>query len=474
MPAYVEDTIAALATPPGSGAIAIVRVSGRDALPIASRILRPPGASRGSVLLLESHRARLAIVWDPITGLEMDQALVLPMLAPGSFTGEDVVEIHCHGGQLVSNLVLRALLRSGARAARPGEFTERAFLNGRLDLCQAEAIADLIAASSEAGVIAARQQLAGRLSSEIEALRDGIIEARATAEAYLDFPEDDLPEGVEADLRCRIESIETSVSGLVATYERGKLARDGARVVLVGKPNVGKSSVMNGLLGRDRALVSPEPGTTRDYLEEPAAVGSLRVLLCDTAGLRAATTGVEAEGVARSRELLQAADLAVVLLDGSQPLDERDRVVLHETAQGRGRLVIRNKGDLPAAWHSLADGFAAPTKGPAPADDPILTTSARTGEGLRALSEAIRAALARRTGEPETERPTVLRARHHVALLRAGSFLHGALARLREGGGLDLVACDLQAAGTELEGLLGIVSSEEILDRIFRRFCVGK
>jgi tRNA modification GTPase len=456
---YVEDTIVALATPPGLGAIAVLRVSGHDARGIVARILgAAPGDERVAAWLADSHHARLAIVRDPESGEAIDRALVLPMLAPRSFTGEDVVEIQCHGGTLVADRIHRALLAAGARAARPGEFTERAFLNGRLDLCQAEAVADLIEASSEAGRAAAWQQLEGRLSNRVLAMRDGLLDARALVEAHLDFPEDDLPPEAEAEIARRITTTATELDELAATFERGRLAREGIRVALVGKPNVGKSSLLNAILGHERALVSDEAGTTRDYLEEPAALGALRVLVCDTAGLHEAAGPVERAGIARTRDRIAAADVVIAVLDGAAPLDDRDEEVLRSCVERR-HVVVRNKSDLEAAWSG------------APA---TVEVSARTGRGLNELTAAITAALPVAATEPASDCPIVTRARHQVALVRCSEALRRAQLALEVSQGLDIVSCELQAAMLELDRLVGASDVEDVLDRVFRRFCVGK
>ncbi|MFM7736006.1 MAG: tRNA modification GTPase, partial [Alphaproteobacteria bacterium] len=281
--AYVEDTIAAIATARGPGAVAIVRLSGPAAFELATRVCAATDGRAPD--LSESHRARLARVRDA-GGRTVDEVLLLPMRGPRSYTGEDVVEFQCHGGSLVPRLVLSCLLAAGAREARAGEFTQRAFLNGRMDLCQAEAVAALVEASSEPALEIARSQLDGRLSRVIAALRDRLLDARALVEAHLDFPEDDLPADASREIESTIEASLDEIRLLRRGFERARLAREGARVVLLGKPNVGKSSLLNSLLGRERALVSAEPGTTRDFLEEPLAIGprGFRVLLVDTAG----------------------------------------------------------------------------------------------------------------------------------------------------------------------------------------------
>jgi tRNA modification GTPase len=460
--AYVEDTIAALATAAGTGAIAIVRLSGREAVAVAQRIL----SSRGSgapVQLRPSHRARVARLHRPDASASLDEVLVLPMLAPRSFTGEDVVEIHCHGGPLVADLALRAALEAGARAARPGEFSERAFLNGRMDLCQAEGVADLITASSEAGLGAARMQLEGLLSQEVLGIRDLLLDARALVEAHLDFPDEDLPPETIAELEGLLADAEERIARLAGTYARGRLARRGARVVLVGRPNAGKSSLMNALLGRDRAIVSPEAGTTRDYLDEPLAVGRFRLLLTDTAGIRTSESAVERAGVERTRQQIAAADLVILLLDRSEALTREDREALALTAD-RPRVTLRTKADLASGWEPSEL-----------AGERILEVSAHRGTGLEELTRRILAALPSSDDEAPREDVAVTRARHHAALVAARrSVVSGRESLVRQGASLDLVAADLQSACSELERLVGMSTPEDVLDRIFRRFCVGK
>lgn len=494
MAAYLEDTIAAIATATGRGAIAILRISGREARTVAARILRPAlgagarekaqpadiggepratdpgfdppneGGHRG-FSLEDSHRARRALLLDPDQGTALDDVLVLPMHAPGTATGEDVVEIHCHGSALLADRALRAALANGARTAAPGEFTRRAFLNGRLDLCQAEAVADLAEATSEAGLHAAWQQLEGRLSARIEALRGGVLDARALVEAHLDFPEEDLPPESSSELRTQLDALRYQIETLCATFARGRLARDGVRVALIGRPNVGKSSLMNAFLGRERALVSDRPGTTRDWLEEPLALGDHQILLSDTAGIRQTADGIEQAGMERSRAHLDAADLVVLVFDGSTPLTEEDHQLLGELGD-KPVVHVRNKADCERAWSD--DALAAAGVGSAP-----LAISALRGDGLETLSSAILERLDLRD-ERATEEVRITRARHHEALRSGAAALERALRLLSEGAGLDLVACELQAATADLDALLGLSTPEDVLDRIFERFCIGK
>lgn len=458
MASYVEDTIAAIATAIGPGAISILRLSGVDARRIAEAVLQSAG---GEALPLDvSHRAQRGRLVRPSDGFVIDDVVALPMWAPRSYSGEDVVEIHCHGGRLIADLALRAVLAEGARAAHAGEFTERAYLNGKLDLCQAEAVADMISAGSEAGLEAAHRNLAGELSSAVGELRERLLDARALTEAHLDFPEEDLPPDVEADLLGLLSTAQSQVADLLASYERGRLLREGIRVVLVGRPNVGKSSLMNALLGRTRALVSDEAGTTRDYLEEPLALGNLQVLLCDTAGLRESADRIEQAGVEATLERASNADVVVFLVDASAPPSEEDET-LFTSFPGKPLVAVRSKCDLPEAW-----------PGPLPWCDTFLPVSSRKRMGLEALLAAIQSAAEQE--EPAKPGPIVLSARHHEALSRAAAPLAAASDLIAAQGELELVSAELQTASTALQDIVGHAGIEDVLDRIFSRFCVGK
>lgn len=462
MAAYVEDTIAAIATPSGQGAIAILRLSGLDARAVAGRILRTARGDRELRLEPEgSHRARRAQLVRPGDSAPIDDVLLVPMWRPRSYTGEDTVEIHCHGGRVIADAALKAALAAGARAARPGEFTERAYLNGRLDLCQAEAVADMIHAGSEAALAAARRQLQGDLSAALLRERDRILDIRALVEAHLDFPEEDLPAGVQEELREATGGVRERLTGLAATFARGRLVRDGVRVVLAGKPNVGKSSLLNALLGRERALVSPEAGTTRDYLEEPLAVGPLQLLLCDTAGIRATDGHVERAGVQRSEERIAEADVLILVLDGSRPIDEADEA-LYAPVGGRPLILVRNKCDLAPAWSPPDMAFGRP----------CVAVSATRQVGLADLERELERMVP--DAPPATDGILVTHARHYEGLIAASHHLADASSLVEGGGALELVAADLQLACGSLDELVGRSDNEQILDRIFSRFCVGK
>lgn len=460
MAGYPEDTIAAMATASGPAAIAILRLSGREAFEIAATMLRgrhdesPP--SFGA-----SHRARRAVLRSPEDGTPIDDVLFLPMHGDRSPTGENIVEIHCHGGTLLSQRALAAALAAGARAARPGEFTERAFLNGRLDLCQAEAVADLAQATSEAGLKAAWQLLEGNLSRKVTAQRDALLDTRALLEAHLDFPDEDIPPETGAELTLALETVAGELSQLAESFSRGRLARDGVRLALVGKPNVGKSSLMNALLGRDRALVSEVAGTTRDYLEEPLALGNLQALLSDTAGLREATDPLERAGVARSQSQIDAADLLLLVTDGSRPLTDDDRMLMDRLSD-RKCLVVRNKCDQPLLWEREALGAGR-----------MVTVSATQDQGLDELCRTALEMLSW-TAEEASEEILVTRERHRAALREATKAVRAGSLLLSAKGGLDLVACELQTATAALDGLVGLSSPEDVLDRIFAKFCIGK
>jgi len=459
----MPDTIVALGTPPGEGGIAIVRLSGPQAVAIAEALFR----GRRRLADLPSHRivhGRIAIptlASGSAAAAFGDEVLVSVMRAPHSYTREDVVEINCHGGVRLAEEVVRACCGAGARRAERGEFTERAFLNGRLDLAQAEAVLDLVRARTRAGLSAACYQLAGGLSTRLHGLSDAIAASLARIEAGLEFEEEDLGVG---DPRAEVEglrAVRTELDALRATYDRGRLVTVGASVAIIGPPNVGKSSLMNAILGEDRAIVSPVPGTTRDLVEGEADLDGVRARLVDTAGLREAGDAVEREGTRRAERAASAADLRVVVLDSSGdiaapaalPDEPRTIVALNKADIARA--------DAVAALRTLAAGR------------PTYLVSALRGDGIDALCAGIRKALIGGAGFPDTG-GIILRERHALALGRAAEHLARATDEASGQAREDLVAADLRLALDEIGGITGETTPEDVLRRIFGEFCVGK
>jgi tRNA modification GTPase len=454
-----EDTIAAIATPLGEGGLAVIRLSGPHALDVADRCFAAAGRRSLRPSAAPSHTLHLGRIEHE--GRPVDEVLLAVMRAPRTYTREDVVEISCHGGLLPAKLVLSAVLANGARLAEPGEFTRRAFLNGRLDLAQAEAVADIIHSRTELALAAAEEQLAGKLSQRIRHLREDLLGVLAHVEAQLDFPEDDLAPDTSARLLTRLREGQTFIATLLRTAPEGQILRRGVRAAIVGRPNVGKSSLLNQLLGHERAIVSPEPGTTRDTIEETANVRGLPVVFVDTAGLREADDRVEQEGVRRTHTAVRQAELVLHVLDASEPLQPEDERQLESWA-GRKRLVVLNKSDRPARL------------GPLPAAVPRgLPVSCLTGAGIEGLKDAIQHAVW--AGELRADMVEVMiNARHQEALRRAREALAAAGASLATGATLELVALDLRSAVNAVGEVTGQTTTEDLLDRIFGEFCIGK
>src|SRR5882724_10414489 len=339
-----DDTIAAIATPIGEGGLAVIRISGAQALAVADRIFSPVGKSSLKPSAAASHTIQFGhVVRD---GKTIDEVLLAVMRAPRTYTREDIVEITCHGGILPVKLVLDTILENGVRLAEPGEFTRRAFLNGRIDLAQAEAVADLIHSRTELALAAANEQLAGKLSQRINGLRDEMMKTLAHVEAHIDFPDEDISPDTKEQLLKRLENGVAFMDELLRTANEGQILRRGIRAAIIGRPNAGKSSLLNQLLGHDRAIVSPIPGTTRDTIEETANIRGLPVVFIDTAGLREGRDEIEVEGIRRSRETLEKAELILHVLDASEPLTSADEIYLAEFS-GKKRIFVLNKIDLP-------------------------------------------------------------------------------------------------------------------------------
>ena len=450
-----DDTIAAIATPPGEGGIGIVRLSGPDALPILRRLFEParPGAWRP--FRMRFGRVRAA------DGAVVDEALAVFMRAPHSFTAEDAAEISCHGGPLVTSRVLALALAAGARPAEPGEFTMRAFANGRIDLTQAEATLDVIQARTDAALALAQAQLGGWLAAELQRIRALILPPLAFCTALVDFPEDDVePLPVAEPLAAAQDALER----LLASASQGMIYRQGARAALVGRPNAGKSSLLNALLRVDRAIVTPIPGTTRDTLEETASLCGIPVVLVDTAGITETADPVEQLGVARSRAALAAADLALLVIDASAPPDPADPAdaAIAALVAGKPAIVVQNKSDL------LPPGALPPSDG----EVRSVAVSARTGAGLDALAEAIAATLL--GGAPAGAERLVSNPRHRDALARASGHLRDARAGHAAGIPPDLLAVDLTAALAAIGEITGDSVHDDLLATIFSTFCIGK
>jgi tRNA modification GTPase len=470
-----NDTIAAIATPPGVGGIGVVRVSGEDAFGIVLPLLQRP---TGKHDLPPSHHLTYGYIIDPTTQETIDEALVAFMHAPHTYTREPVVEIQSHGGPLLLRRILRAVLSQGARMANAGEFTMRAFLNGRLDLAQAEAVMDLIESETEAGQRLALQQLEGHLSAQVQQARQSILAAIAPIEASIDFPEEDVPIPQPGELRPLIERAQKQVTALLQDADRGRLYRQGLRTAIIGRPNVGKSSLLNALLRMERAIVTPIAGTTRDTVEEVANLRGIPLHLIDTAGITPTEDPVEKIGVQRSRQAAESADIILLVFDGSEPLTQQDYLVSHElqslSPQGaddvpsarRSVLIIVNKADKP---HSLNDKELA-VLWPRTSVIPVSTL---TGTGLEAVEDAL-AEIAFAGRMLHTESLLVTNIRHQEALRRTDEQLSAAIASLARELPLDFVSIDLRAAYDALGEVTGETASDDLLDQIFSKFCIGK
>jgi tRNA modification GTPase len=460
----LDDTIAAVSTPVGEGGIGIVRISGRDAVEAASSVFIP--ACGKSVRALKSHTITYGRVVDPKNGDTVDEALLSVMLAPSSYTREDIVEINCHGGFLPVRRTLELALGAGVRLAEPGEFTLRAFLNGRLDLSQAEAVIDLIRAKTETAGRIALSQLSGGVSKTINLLRDETASICVNVEARVDFPEEDIEPAALGELIERISALRKSLEELSATYERGRFFRHGFSCAIVGRPNVGKSSLLNALLERERAIVTAVPGTTRDTIEEYLNIEGLPVRITDTAGIRDADGLAEREGVRRSLRAIDGADVVVALFDGTTRLQDDDLNVILKTSE-KNTLYAINKSDLASAFD---EGEISERVSGKPV---VLKISAKTSEGIDALKSAIVRSVVRR-GAGDVESIVITNLRHKAAIDRAASALERAGVSMERENPLEIVALELRTALDSLGEITGVVTSEDLLGMIFRDFCIGK
>jgi tRNA modification GTPase len=452
----LDDTIAAISTPIGEGGIGIVRVSGPLAGTILNLLFRPADKQPAR---LESHRVRYGHVVDTDTGAPVDEVLSVWMAAPRTYTRQDIAEIHCHGGIVPLQRTLELVLRCGARTAQPGEFTLRAFLNGRIDLAQAEAVLDIVRAKTDISLRVAVQQLRGGISGQVRAARMQLVEALAHVEAELDFPEDEIP---PCDIASVLVGSIQRVEGLLAQADQGLVYRQGVRTAIVGRPNVGKSSLLNALLRTDRAIVTPIPGTTRDTLEETVNMRGIPLCLIDTAGITNSADLIERLGVERSQQALQQSDLILWVVDGSEPLTGEDSEIA-SSVRNRTVIVVVNKADLPR----VADDAQV-----APAARHV-HVSALTGRGLDLLENAIVETIFA-GGVQTPDVPVVSNPRHRDALRRALGHLVSAQTGWHAGVQPDLIAIDLTASVGALGEITGESAGEDVLEAIFSSFCVGK
>ncbi len=451
-----QDTIAAIATATGEAGIGIVRVSGPEARQVAARLFRRRGG--GPIL---PRRLLLGTVHDPEGGELLDEALAALMPAPASYTREDVLELQCHGGALALRRILAACLAAGARLAQPGEFTLRAFLNGRLDLTQAEAVIDIVRSRSDRALSQAVAQLSGRLSIELQRLRANLLALQAHLTALVDFDEEDVP---PFDYVAALETALADIDAVLAGARQGILQREGLRLAIVGRPNVGKSSLLNRLLREERAIVTPVAGTTRDTVEETIVIDGVPLLLVDTAGLRATDDEVERLGVERSQRAIGQADLVLLVADAAAGCTQADEVIAGEV-QGKPGIVVVNKCDLvevtPAEWLGLLPAA------------PVVAVSALSGTGVAQLEQQIVATAL--GGElAQAEQPLLNNSRHEQALRHARAAVDSALQAAEAGQPPDLLTIDLEVALRALGEVTGESYSEDLLDAIFSRFCIGK
>ncbi len=457
-----EETISAIATAPGAGGIGIIRISGAQAIAVADAVFR---AANGQPLAAQP--VRQVIYGHAVTpaGEVVDECLAIIMRAPHSYTCEDVVELQAHGSSVALRQMLRLTWQAGARQAERGEFTKRSFLNGRLDIAQAQAVMDIIQAPTEQSLRLAEGHLAGHFSQRIQALQDKIMDMTAHIEALIDFPEDGVEDVLTSKLQAQIAAVRADIARLLQTAHTGRILRDGLMTAIVGKPNVGKSSLLNALLREERAIVTDIPGTTRDALEEYAEVGGVPLRIIDTAGIRATADVVEQMGVARAKEYVERAALVLALFDGSRPLDAEDEAIL-QLLPGKEVIVLLTKADLPAVTTAaeLAKRLPGQT---------VLTLSTKTSTGLEVLGQTIH----EKAWADEQEDAVggfVSDERQAETLRQADAQLAAASATLDAGMGLDCASIDLRAGWERLGELTGRTVRDDLLDEIFSRFCIGK
>lgn len=450
---YPGETIAAIATPTGEGGVAIIRISGKEALAVAAKVFSGP------VLTYATHTVHYGKILNQ-NGEVVDDVLLIPFIGNRSFTGEDTVEIHCHGGALMTRRVLDVVLRAGARAALPGEFSFRAFINGKIDLAQAEAIQELIGAKNERALDAAGAQLQGRLSDRVTTFQRQLTEVAAILEAWVDFPDEGLEFATMEEICLQLEAAKHTMQQLVDTFHDGKIIHDGIALCLAGAPNVGKSSLMNALLDKERAIVSHIPGTTRDVLEDHLRLNGLNFRLIDTAGIRESEEIVEQEGIRRTRVSMKNADLILLVLDAHRGIDAFEKELLAEV-DPKKTIVVWNKIDLD---HSAIPSIRLPH---------VVTISAKEKKGLEELHRIIDKVIWEH-GPPSREETLVTNVRHKEALEQAIHFCDQVANGLRTGISPEFVAMEMRSCLGALGRIIGTNVGEDILSAIFSKFCIGK
>lgn len=450
---HIDETIAAIATPQGEGGVAIVRISGKEAVSIANRVFS------GNVSSYQTHTAHYGQVIDEKRN-PIDSALVIPMLGTRSYTGEDTVEIHCHGGSLITRRVLDAVLKGGARPAGPGEFTQRAFLNGKLDLAQAEAVQELICAKNEKALDAAEKQLQGALSEKVAGYQQALTGVAAILEAWVDFPEEGLEFATFEELRGKLASVKIEMQALQETFHDGRIVHDGLSLCLIGCPNVGKSSLMNALLDKDRAIVSDIPGTTRDIIEDHIRLNGINVKLTDTAGVHQSDEQIEQEGIRRSKKALKESDLVLLVMDASKPLGQGERELIAEVPQKK-TIAVWNKIDLD---HQELEALSLPF---------VTHVSAKSKKGLEELHRVIDEVIWEH-GPPDGSEVMITSVRHKEALDQAIDACDRVMTALGEDSAPELISIDMRNCLMQLGKIIGTHVTEDILSAIFSKFCIGK
>ncbi len=454
-----SDTIVALSTPPGRSGIGVIRVSGAESLNILRILVKSESFNPSP------NQLSLRSIFEPESDHALDQALVCFFKGPHSFTGEDLVELHCHGSPVLLRAVIEIILQAGARLAEPGEFSLRAVANGRLKLTEAEAIRDLIDAQTDAALRQATRQLKGEISNALQPAKDDLLKIIVRLESSLEFVEDDLPAFESREISEALSRTRLALTELAGTFRQGKLIRDGLKVAFVGRPNVGKSSLFNRLLGQSRAIVTEIPGTTRDTITEAIGLDGVPIILFDTAGIRTSDDEIESIGVARTRRAAADADLLIVVIDGSETLHDEDRTVLAEVADTQ-HVVTLNKSDLPSF---SVTHFDSDLRAP---QFPIIPVSAKTEAGLERLRAAILQPFA--NGKRQSESLLITNARHHDLLMRAVDAIISSEGSLDQRASEEIILIGLHNALRYLDEITGETTTEEILGQIFSTFCIGK